>query len=310
MPFSPRAPTEIRELAHSAETAALAGSVDTWHQERQVRLTAQRVLSEHLCPGPADTHTSAEPTNDRFWPGIRLDLTGATLFDFSLNRAVVTDAVFQEATFSGDASFLGATFSGSATFDGATFNGGAQFRGAPFNSGAEFSGATFDGDASFFGTAFNGYTRFVGAAFNGDADFRGAIFNGGAGFGEATFSGDAEFRGATFSSHTWFADATFNGDAKFGETTFNADTNFDRVTFNGDVYFGLATLPKGTSFAGSRVLSRDAEHIWPEGWCIDQSGDGEHTVVRVTSDDHSLWRSVLAASRPAGRSPWSRDRVP
>jgi hypothetical protein len=40
MPFSPRAPTEIRELAHSAETAALAGSVDTWHQERQVRLTA------------------------------------------------------------------------------------------------------------------------------------------------------------------------------------------------------------------------------------------------------------------------------
>lgn len=56
-----------------------------------------------------------------FWPGIRLDLAGATLIDFNLIHGVMTDARFGGATFTGDARFGGAIFTG-ADFGGATFS--------------------------------------------------------------------------------------------------------------------------------------------------------------------------------------------
>jgi hypothetical protein len=124
MPFSPTAPARkpepeateegLGQPAAETETRTVALG-DTWQQERQVRLTAQRILAEHLRDDRAKDQHSADPPSARFWPGIRLDLVGATLIDFNLRRGVMADA-----------SFRGATFSGTARFDRATFTGGGD----------------------------------------------------------------------------------------------------------------------------------------------------------------------------------------
>jgi uncharacterized protein YjbI with pentapeptide repeats len=126
---------------------------------KQARLTAQRILAEHLRDDRTKKLRSTDPPSPRFWPGIHLDLAGATLIDFELVYGVMAGTSFRGATFSGDAEFDGATFSGNAVFDGATFSGDARF-----------DGATFSEVASFFSVTFGGYARFEGATFSGSGD--------------------------------------------------------------------------------------------------------------------------------------------
>src|SRR4051794_21654831 len=137
-------------------------------QELQVRQTAQRLLADHLRRPPDLSHEDAQrlkaSTEENFWPGISLDLTGATLVGFDLRGIFVIRATFTKVTFSGGASFDGAIFSGDAEFDGATFSGDAGF-----------DGVTFSGDASFFVAIFSGEARFSGATFSGKTLFDGAI---------------------------------------------------------------------------------------------------------------------------------------
>ena len=155
--------------AAETETSTVAPG-DTWQQERQVRLTAQRILAEHLRDDRAEDQRSTDPPSPRFWPSIRLDLAGATLIDFNLEDGVVADADFGGATFSGDAWFGGATFSGAAGFDGATFSGDAWF-----------DEATFSGDAGSAGRPSAATPGSSEATFSGNAWFDGATFSGRAG---------------------------------------------------------------------------------------------------------------------------------
>jgi len=277
MPFSPTAPASepvpepgegAQQPAAGADIPALAGNGDTWQQEKQVRLTAQRVLSEHLRRTPPQTQPSADPAVDRFWPGIRLDLTGATLTDFSLSGAVLAEAMFDGATFTGDAMFDGATFTGDAWFGEATFTGGVWF-----------DGATFTGDARFGEATFTGGVWFDGATFTGDAWFNTATFTSAAWFNRATFTSGAWFNTATFTGDAWFNTATFTSAAVFGEATFTSGARFGEATFTSG--------KEAASFDGSHVLAPDAHHVWPEGWCTGETGDGEHTVVRVSSSPGS-----------------------
>ncbi|MGV9779447.1 hypothetical protein [Streptosporangium sp. NPDC003464] len=73
--------------------------------ERQVRLTAQRILTDHLRDERPTDQRSTLPAAPTFWEGMRLDLTGATLIDFNLTRGHVTGARFDEATFTKTAHF-------------------------------------------------------------------------------------------------------------------------------------------------------------------------------------------------------------
>ncbi len=95
--------------------------------ELQVRLTAQRVLAEHLRDDRPLSTWDESPPSPRYWEGMRLDLTGATLIDFELTRARFTGS-FDGVTFSGRAGFDFVTFSGDAGFDRVTFTGGCRFR--------------------------------------------------------------------------------------------------------------------------------------------------------------------------------------
>ncbi len=152
-------------------------------QERQVRLTAERLVSEHVrrpdgVSGEDAQHVAPSP-DESYWPNISLDLTGAFLIGLNLSMASVVDARFTGATFStANASFVWATFTGDAWFDGATFTGNALFM-----------------EATFTGV---------------DASFK-----------EVTFGGDAWFNMATFTGDAWFNMATFTGDARFDRATFS-----------------------------------------------------------------------------------------
>ena len=273
MPFPVDPPSSGQTAATADQEAAAESQADTgaggdaWQQEKQVRLTAQRILTEHLKAEPATSHDQpARPPGTRFWPGISLDLTGATLIDFVLRNCQSAGAIFDGATFTGDAGFNGATFTGGAKFDGATFTGGAWFDGATFTGGAKFIGATFTGDAWFD----EGDLHRRRLVHRGDLHRRrrvrrgrpspatpgspgrpslappissgrpspatpgssGATFTGAAMFNRATFTRGAMFNGATFTGDAWFNEATFTGDAWFDE----GDLHRRRQVRRGDLH--------------------------------------------------------------------------
>jgi hypothetical protein len=192
MPFRPESPppTPEPELAalpagERASVAAVdAAAASDWSQERQVRLTAQRILADHLRPGGGRGGLGGEgaagglPGSTRFWSDIRLDLTGATLMEFDLSGARVGEATFYEATFADNAgaSFDDVTFAGVANFACAQFHIGGYFRGASFLEGVYFGDTSFDVAADFVAATFVGDVRFEGATFTRDARFDGEGF--------------------------------------------------------------------------------------------------------------------------------------
>jgi len=255
MPFSPTAPAskpehEVTEAqgGRDAGTEARTGEIgDAWHHERQVRLTAQRILTDHLRDDTAEDQGRTDPPSPRFWPGIRLDLTDATLISFRLKNGVMADASFDGADFSGATDFTGTSFSGDARFMRATFRGVTWFDTATFGGDAVFNHATFMGAATFV-----------------DANFGGGL----AWFIRTTISGPATFKRATFSRSAWFDRATFGGGADFTEATVRGA----KSSFN---------------FNRSCVLSPDAQHVWPTGLCLGPDGNGGYTVVRAKDDGRS-----------------------
>jgi hypothetical protein len=156
MPFTPPDATQPSAGAtgtEGAETAAAASAGDA-REELQVRLTAQRILADHLRPGDGP-----EPAAT-FWPDTALDLTGATLVDLDLSGCRLGPATFSRAELSGDAWFRHVQFSGDAGFAQTRFSGNAAFRGAQFSGGAGFVGAQFSGSAGFGWAQFSDYASF------------------------------------------------------------------------------------------------------------------------------------------------------
>ncbi|MEU4522951.1 pentapeptide repeat-containing protein [Amycolatopsis sp. NPDC024027] len=212
----------------STPTPSRDGGREALLQEREVRLTAQRILQLHLHPGPDPDQPQAD-----FWHDLDLDLTGATLINFSLRGCAVATAIFVRATFVHNAWFDQATFTGHAEFRGATFTGDAGFREATFTGLAGFRWATFTGDTWFGGATFTGSAWFGEATFAGNAWFTEATFTDGAVFREATFTGSAWFDGVTFTGLAEFRKATFAGGVEFGEATFAGNAWFSGATWAG-----------------------------------------------------------------------------
>ncbi|MER7369354.1 pentapeptide repeat-containing protein [Nonomuraea wenchangensis] len=312
MPYTP--PREDRaEKIRAAQRAARAreparpgtsGGRDP-QEERQVRLTAQRVLTAHLryddSPAPRRRWPSRRlDRNPRHWPAIRLDLTGAVLIDFDLSACRVDTVEFTRTAFTGDARFDRAVFAGGARFGGATFSRYAGFEEAAFKSGARFDGTAFAGEAQFGGAAFSRYARFGGATFAGSVGFDRATFAGGARFDRATFAGSVRFDRATFVGGARFDRATFSRHARFDATTFVGGARFDRATFNAGAGFGEATFTGDNRFGGATGLEHaelrdvrvgpvtvEAKRQWPPTWREEPGTDG--------------WRTLrLGAEPPAG----------
>lgn len=246
MPYDPPVPSKNAATEQAADVdAQFLASVEhtpsvtpeVLKQELQVRLTAQRILADHLCPGssPSNPMTAYWGTPDA---DIDIDLTGATLIDFKLRDCRI-----------GTGRFEGATFNGWAWFDRMAFTGDAWFSEATFSEVAEFTKAAFSGYASFGQMRFSGKAR----------------------FGEVTFRGDTWFGGTTFSGDTWFSEVTFHRDAEFGEAMFSGDVRFGSTTFGRNVGFGEVTFHGNAGFGGARVrldVRSSTKRSWPKGLVV------------------------------------------
>ncbi|MFI9597627.1 pentapeptide repeat-containing protein [Nonomuraea sp. NPDC052265] len=284
MPWTPPAEQDRHEKIRTAQRAARvgtarqnAGRARDPHEERQVRLTAQRILATHLRyqKPPARRwwqHRSTDP-NAGHWHDIRLDLTGAALTDLNLRDCRVGTALFSGATFTGDALFSGATFTGDADFEDATFTDAAIFMGTTFTGNAEFDGATFTSDAMFMEATFTGDAAFAETTFTGAARFARAAFTGDAWFGGTTFADEARFARAAFTGTAWFSGAAFAGDAVFEEATFTRSANLDGVS-------GLErAVLNGVRVARTERVTRR----WPPCWRAEEAADGWQTL-RLTAN--------------------------
>jgi len=304
MPYMPPTkpnPAQQPDAAPAGPIVSTAGSTASTRdprQELQVRLTAQRILTNHLRRPddvlPADLDSLEVSPSRLFWPRTDLDITGATLVNWTFDECAVRSSRFDEASFVGDASFSRAAFTGDASFGEATFGGSASFGEATFVGDVSFSRVTFAGDAYFgevtfggsasFGlVTFGGNALFGEAAFGGNASFDRATFVGNVSLSEAAFVGDVSFGGATFTSGSSFNKATFKraahfrevtfaGDAYFGEVTFAREVSFEQVSFIGNARFDGARHRNGAyafGFDGSRITNRERRlDRWPEGWSV------------------------------------------
>lgn len=152
-------------------------------EEHQVRRAAQHILVRHLSPS----------LEWKFWPGMELDLTGATLHNWNFEDCVVHRVAFSNAIFEGRrTSFRGVRFGGRAWFRGAVFRGDANFHDALFCEKAEFEEVCFQGSA-LFGSA---------------------KFTSGAAFDSAVFCEAAVFSDAEFGRHAFFGGVWFHEDVK------------------------------------------------------------------------------------------------
>lgn len=268
MPYTP--PKDDDESSGPAvPRAAIGGRPDSAkgrdpHEERQVRLTAQRILTAHLrCPAPAKRHRwqhTAQLPHD-FWPGIQIDLSGALLIDLDLRECRVDVARFGRVVFAGDADFDGTVFGGDANFGGAVFTGRAGFRGATFTDDADFDGSIFGGDAHF-----------------GGANFADAV-----GFHEVTFTRTSNFEGACFASGAFFRRAVFTGDAKFGLASCDEERlDCDGATFAGSAWFGGLCYGTEVSLEGALVTpeAMSSLNAWPLGWGVESHQPGGGVLRR------------------------------
>ncbi|MET9626402.1 pentapeptide repeat-containing protein [Lentzea sp. NPDC006480] len=190
-------------------------------QEREVRLTAQRILATHLRPNNMGI----------YWGQRRIDLTGAVLINFTLNRCRPWAATFDGARFLGETDFRDAEFRWTTSFAGASFEGRTHFQEAAFGYRTEFERASFGQFVSFQQASFF------------EVSFNEAVFSGSADFGEASFEGPATFRRAAFSSAVWFTGASFAQVPGFDDKSFSDLPMFEGASFS-DVRTGSAPPPR------------------------------------------------------------------
>jgi hypothetical protein len=256
-----------------AEPAPSAGEGRDPRQELQVRLATQLIITDHVArpPGtdPLSAGRAAPDARQPFWPGIDLDLAGATLVNWKMRHGHVRNAWFGGTSFAGGARFDEAAFTGDARFEKAGFAGGAVFNGATFTARALFTGVTFTAGAWFDDATFAGDAWFTEGAFAGGARFGGVTFAGDTRFDKAVFAGGARFTRAAFGAGVAFTDAAFAGSARFGG-----------ATFTGTARFLAATFAKSPELTPCRVASGSPRHdSWPPHWRVVSAADGSGTLV-------------------------------
>ena len=292
----PETPLTDEDALSGRTLGARVVATPEMREEREVRLAAQRILTDHLCPQLGQGIDQSSRISSRFWDKIRLNLAGAVLIDFDFSGCHVGYAQFDNAVLSGHCSFEAAVFYDETRFNSTVFPSFANFTDAAFHDVVWFSNAWFHGEpgAGAVGVHDVRYSR--REAFNG-ATFCRTKFYGGAAFRAATFYGDVRYDEAIFSGRTFsgctFSGAVFRGDVRFSKTTFDGGANFSdedfRVAFYPAATFCRAARFDGVTFntkghiylTGARVQEVTAPHVWPPGWTVRLNEDGTGTLTQI-----------------------------
>jgi uncharacterized protein YjbI with pentapeptide repeats len=264
--------------------------------EREVRLTAQRILAAHLRMDSACPWTSNGME-------IELDLTRAELVDFKLVGCQLGQASFAGSTFLGETKFSGTNFTRDVTFESASFAGPCHFDRMVCNLSGSFERTTFAKAASFALACFRSDARFARAIFGQGASFDQVRFDGYAFFGGSVFSEERAdfagahfarsvvFDGAHFNSGVSFAEAHFHGAGRFRSASFAKDAVFADALFTDAVELGTAKfsgLGGPVGLVGARMTSQPrtiTSPALPTGFAWnDQDGAGQVWIVAASPD--------------------------
>jgi uncharacterized protein YjbI with pentapeptide repeats len=221
-------------MPYEAETALQqaslpSGSVQV-RQELQVRRTAQIALTQIL--GSATTST------DMF----DLDLSGASLVEFTLSDASIARADFSDSRLVNGATLTNVTFGESPNFSSSVISGNLHLEHVNFESGVNFRGSSCAGTFEFNDVSCTGLAR----------------------LDDMTFSKGAIFVGSEFADGAWF-----------GRSVFGSMVNFT------DVNKSEASKGKELNFDGATVirLDRNLMRQFPPGWTI--SPDMENKTAGI-----------------------------
>lgn len=142
------------------------------HQEDEVRLTAQRILTSHLryweIKRKGRDRTPVGP--DTFWPGMELNLNGAILGELSLHKCAVSRLHLVGASIRSTADFREMFSPDAVDMSSATFGAMVHFGGAQITSVLLCVDTIFE-DALDFSRTYVTLADFKGAKFRGTADF-------------------------------------------------------------------------------------------------------------------------------------------
>lgn len=216
----------------------------TARQQREVRITAERILTNHL-----RWEDGLDPTST-YWYDIDIDLQDAYLLEFNFRNCIVRNATFENAEFARSANFDGAIFTGEASFSNAILREPASFRTARFVNIANFSACKFTRDAYFWDSRFEHEAVFRSAAFSGASNFGSAVFFDRADFSAGRFQGSANFSLVQFLASTNFAIAQFIADAVFQKAEFHEELSFNSANFH-----------KTANFSGSLYTGESPDEL-------------------------------------------------
>ncbi|MET0234162.1 MAG: hypothetical protein ABW224_05970 [Kibdelosporangium sp.] len=158
-------------------------------RERQVRLTAQRLIGELL----------PESGNGR-GPTYNLDLTGATLEYFDISERVVGQLTARSVNLYEANAFGGMEIYGDAWFTSAHSWGKFIAQGTTFHKRAWFSGFEADQLVDFKQSKFDGVTKLAQAKFAGRVVLRGSKFAQQVDLNHTSFSGGLDMTSAATST--------------------------------------------------------------------------------------------------------------
>ncbi|MFC0542488.1 pentapeptide repeat-containing protein [Kutzneria chonburiensis] len=224
-------------------------------EDGQVRLTAQKILGDHLRGEEGIFGVNLRP-NPRFWGELEVDLSEAKLVDFDLTNARLKSADFENTVFIGRlANFVGVVVVGDANF------AEAEFR-AP---------------AHFHHVSARGFVAFDHAKFASGAVFADAEFWYGVTFYSAGFMLRAEFDGVNFGLVGSFEGAAFREGASFCGSVFDTFPNFSGVVCGGSLDFSNSTVMSSPADGGSP----------PDGWTVKKEAFADDGGV-----DGVRWRVV------------------
>jgi hypothetical protein len=144
--FRESPPREADLLAPLSERAS---------EELEVRLAAQRILTDHSQAMQMLDDGQIEP-DPLYWP-VRLDLSGAVLVNFDARFCTFKFPNFTCAKFHGKADFFRAELGGGADFSSAVFNGETMFAAVTFARLPLFGGTRFAIPPDFGGVYINSF---------------------------------------------------------------------------------------------------------------------------------------------------------
>jgi uncharacterized protein YjbI with pentapeptide repeats len=289
-PYDPPDPTE----ADASETdAAPDGSAR--REELQVRLAAQRLLSEHLRVPPESDEEPASYWRDDTGRRMNLDLSGAVLVSLALDHCQPGNVDLRDAHLYGVSVLSGARFHGFLYLQGAVCERILYLQNATFHGDVSLAGGQFVHvklmEAEFLSNAYLGSADYIGMELD-QTRCHGELWLSSARFAEdlriyrSRLRGGVFLNGLTVDGNLIIVECQVDGKADLTFVTVNGSTDLSSTRFQEPVQMGGSRFQTGVKMEAAQAKQWEG---LPPGWTVKpEQQDGLHLV---TADEPAQGRS-------------------